>query len=82
MIEVSIVTAAVVSRKPYVRSKLCGSVSIIILAHSSLGKMVQTKVNMYVIYGGLDWTKINNLVFIELVLHYGQNFLDLRKMNQ
>ena len=30
-------------------------------------------------YGGLDWTKINNLVFIDLVLHYGQKDLDFEK---
>ena len=27
-------------------------------------------------YGGPDWTKINNLVFTDLVLHYGQKDLD------
>ena len=30
-------------------------------------------------YGGPDWTKINNLVFIDLVLHYGQKDLDFEK---
>ena len=31
------------------------------------------------VYGGPDWTKINNLVFIDLVLHYGQKDLDFEK---
>jgi len=30
-------------------------------------------------YEGPDWTKINDLVFIELLLHYGQQFLDFGK---
>ena len=30
-------------------------------------------------YGGLDWTKINNLAFIDLVLYYGQKDLDFEK---
>ena len=34
---------------------------------------------MGVRYGGPDWTKINNLVFIDLVLHYGQKDLDFEK---